>query len=101
MERNRTWRHCTTTSLMFDCVASADHVLDELMRTVASLSRSPERGSYPKDLMALGINEYRQPSFKPYRVIYRVVNRQVIIHLIADGRCNMQSVLARRLLSAS
>ena len=86
---------------MFDCVASADHVLDELMRTVASLSRSPERGSYPKDLMALGINEYRQPSFKPYRVIYRVVNRQVIIHLIADGRCNMQSVLARRLFSAS
>lgn len=32
------------------------------------------------------------------RVIYRVVGKQVIIHLIADGRRDMQSVLGRRLL---
>jgi toxin ParE1/3/4 len=84
----------------FDCVAKANHVLDELMEVVESLSRCPERGSYPKELVSLGIKEYRQTFFKPYRVIYRVTGRQVIIYLIADGRRDMQSVLARRLLGA-
>lgn len=84
----------------FDCIANADHVLEELMEEVESLSRHPERGTYPKELVALGIKEYRQVSFKPYRVIYRIADRQVIIYLIADGRRDMQSVLARRLLGA-
>ncbi|MDB5823652.1 MAG: plasmid stabilization protein [Herminiimonas sp.] len=84
----------------FDCVANANHVLDKLMNMVESLSRFPERGSYPKELVALGIKEYRQTSFKPYRVIYRVMGSQVIIYLIADGRRDMQSVLGRRLLGA-
>lgn len=84
----------------FDCVANANYVLDELMAVVESLSRFPARGSYPKELVVLGIKEYRQTSFKPYRVIYRVIGDQVVIYLIADGRRDMQSVLARRLLGA-
>ncbi len=50
------------------------------------------------ELPALGIKEYRQTSFKSYRMIYRITSSQVIIYLIADGRRDMQSVLARRLL---
>lgn len=84
----------------FDCVANANCVLDEVMGIVESLSTFPERGSYPKELVSLGIKEYRQAFFKPYRVIYRVTGSQVIIYLIADGRRDMQSVLARRLLGA-
>ena len=84
----------------FDCVANANYVLDALMDVVESLSRFPERGSYPKELVSLGIKEYRQTFFKPYRVIYRVTGSQVIIYLIADGRRDMQTVLARRLLGA-
>ena len=84
----------------FDCVANANYVLDELMAVVESLSRFPERGSYPKELVGLGIKEYRQTFFKPYRLIDRITGSQVIIYLIADGRRDMQSVLARRLLGA-
>ena len=84
----------------FDCVANANYVLDELMEVVESLSRFPERGSYPKELVGVGIKEYRQTFFKPYRVIYSVIGSQVVIYLIADGRRDMQSVLARRLLGA-
>lgn len=84
----------------FDCVANANYVLDQLMKLVEKLSRFPERGSYPKELVALGIKEYRQTSFKPYRVVYRIGGSQVIIYLIAHGRRDMQSVLARRLLGA-
>ena len=84
----------------FDSVSSADHVLGELTKVAQHLSRFPQRGSYPKELVALGINEYRQAFFKPYRVIYRVAQSQVVIYLVADGRRDMQSVLARRLLGA-
>jgi toxin ParE1/3/4 len=84
----------------FHCVANANDVLDELMNVVASLSTLPERGSYPKELVGLGIKEYRQTTFNPYRVIYRVAGSQVNIYLIADGRRDMQTVLARRLLGA-
>jgi toxin ParE1/3/4 len=84
----------------FDCVASANRVLDQLMAIVENLSHYPERGSYPKELVALGIKEYRQASFNPYRVIYRITGKQAIIYLIADGRRDMQTVLARRLLGA-
>jgi toxin ParE1/3/4 len=84
----------------FDGMANANGVLDALMNAVVSMSKFPERGSYPKELIGLGIKEYRQTFFKPYRVIYRVTGSQVIIYLIADGRRDMQSVLARRLLGA-
>lgn len=84
----------------FDCMTNANHVLDGLMDIVNNLSIFPERGSYPKELANLGIKEYRQTFFKPYRVIYRVIGSKVVIYLIADGRRDMQSVLARRLLGA-
>jgi toxin ParE1/3/4 len=82
----------------FDCVANANRVLDSLMVAVDGLSKFPERGSCPRELASLGIQEYRQTFFKPYRVIYRVIGNQVVIYLIVDGRRDMQSVLARRLL---
>ncbi len=84
----------------FDCKTNADHVLDHLLGVVESLSAFPERGAYPKELIALGIRDYRQTAFKPYRVIYRVIGQKVYIYLIADGRRDMQSLLARRLLGA-
>jgi toxin ParE1/3/4 len=80
--------------------AAAEAVLDRLVKTMESLSRFPERGHYPRELLALGIKEYRQTLFKPYRLIYRVVGKSVIVHLIADSRRDMQSLLARRLLAA-
>jgi len=84
----------------FDGVANANHLLDQLLKVVADLAHFPERGSHPRELAALGIKEYRQTAFKLYRVIYRIIDAQVIIYLIVDGRRDMQSVLARRLLGA-
>jgi toxin ParE1/3/4 len=64
------------------------------------LSESPERGAYPKELLALGIRDYREIFFKPYRILYRVLDKNVYVLLIADGRRDMQSLLQRRLLDA-
>ncbi|MGA8147487.1 MAG: type II toxin-antitoxin system RelE/ParE family toxin [Gallionellaceae bacterium] len=81
-----------------DTQGNADHVLDKLMEAAEALATFPERGSYPKELLVLGIREYRQVYFKPYRLIYRVIGKQVIIFMIADGRRDMQTLLSRRML---
>ena len=57
-------------------------------------------GAFPAELLALGIKRYRQVFFKPYRVIYRVLDDNVAVMLIVDGRRNLKSLLERRLLSA-
>lgn len=77
----------------------AQHVLERVWAAVDALKRFPERGPHPAELMALGIREYRETFFKPYRVVYGIAGRQVIVYLIADGRRDMQSLLARRLLA--
>jgi toxin ParE1/3/4 len=46
----------------------------------------------------LGIRDYREVFFKPYRVIYRVMGDTVYVLLIVDGRRDMQTLLQRRLL---
>ncbi|MBU2055192.1 MAG: type II toxin-antitoxin system RelE/ParE family toxin [Proteobacteria bacterium] len=83
-----------------DAPGKADHVLTNIEKVFGSLSESPERGVYPKELLALGIRDYREIFFKPYRVIYRVAGDAVHVLLIADGRRDMQTLLQRRLLSA-
>lgn len=83
-----------------DSKASADYVLERLLEVSDSPAASPERGSIPKELRSLGMAQYRQVFFKPYRLVYRVHTNQVVIYLIADGRRDMQSLLAQRMLGA-
>ena len=83
-----------------DAPGKADHVLTNIEKVFGSLSEFPERGVYPKELLALGIRDYREIFFKPYRLIYRVAGDVVHVFLIADGRRDMQTLLQRRLLSA-
>ena len=81
-----------------DSPRSAEHVLGRILDIADSLTVEPTRGTPPKELRGLGDQEYRQIFFKPYRLIYRVVQRQVVVYLIADGRRDMQTLLGRRLL---
>lgn len=78
----------------------ADYVLEKIERTFSILSEFPERGAHPKELLPLGIREYREVFFKPYRIIYRVIDENVYVLLIANGRRDLRSLLERRLLGA-
>ena len=84
----------------FDSQEKAEYVLSRLLEVAERLATFPDRGPHPKELQALGIREYRQTYFKPYRLIYRVLGKQVFIYLIADCRREMRSLLAGRLLGA-
>lgn len=81
-----------------DAVANADRVLAALEDTCARLYEMPERGNVPKELAGLGITDYRETHYKPYRIIYRIMGRNVVIYCVVDGRRDMQTLLERRLL---
>lgn len=83
-----------------DTPGRAEHVLERIEEAFESLSAHPHRGNYPKELLEVGIREYREVLFKPYRVIYQVMESNVYVLLIADGRRDMQTLLQRRLLQA-
>ena len=85
---------------LHDAPAKAEHVLTGIEKVFGSLSESPDRGAYPKELLVLGIRDYTEIFVKPYRVIYRVLGNVVHVLLIADGRRDMQALLQRRLLDA-
>jgi toxin ParE1/3/4 len=83
---------------LHDAPRKADYVLKEIEKAFSGLSGFPNRGTHSKELLALGIREYREVFFKPYRIIYRVTGKNVYVLLIADGRRDMQTLLERRLL---
>ena len=83
-----------------DTPGKADHVLKQIEQAFSSLSKHPRRGNYPKELLDIGVREYREIFFKPYRIIYRVMGNNVYVLVIADGRRDMQALLQRRLLQA-
>ena len=80
--------------------ARADHVLERIEEAFQGLSEHPERRSYPGELLDVGIRQYREVFFGPYRIVYRVIEDTVYVFVIADGRRDMQSLLQRRLLQA-
>ena len=85
---------------LHDSTRNANYVLEQIDKAFSKLSEFPERGAYPKELLAIGIREYREIFFKPYRIIYRVMDKNVYVLLVVDGRRDMQSLLQRRLLDA-
>lgn len=82
-----------------DGASRAAHVEDRILAAIAALERHPNRGPHPAELVGLGIKDFRETLFKPYRIIYGVDERRVTAYLIADGRRDMQSLLTRRLLA--
>ncbi len=85
---------------LHDAPQKAEYVLKQIEKAFSKLSEFPDRGTHLKELLALGIREYREIFFKPYRILYRVMHQNVYVLLITDGRRDMQTLLQRRLLGA-
>ncbi len=66
----------------FEVLLTADAVrdLEEIDAAIAGLARFPARGAHPRELLALGVREYRETFFKSYRVIYRVEGKRVYVY---------------------
>jgi len=83
---------------LHDSSENADYVLNQLESHCSRLTELPERGHVPPELDRIGVTNYREVYFKPYRVIYEAIRQDVFIHCILDGRRDMPSLLQRRLI---
>ena len=84
-----------------DSQSRADTLIERLISAMETLAEHLRRGTEPPELRGLGAHSIRQISCDPYRIVYRIDQRDVMIRLIADGRRDLQSVLAERLLRTS
>lgn len=76
----------------------ADGTLDALERACAALADLPLRGNVPPELNDIGIDEYREVHHRPYRIIYRVFPKRVVVYAVLDARRDLRTLLEQRLL---
>ena len=82
-----------------DGKARANDVLKQFEEVVSRLETFPNRGPFPQELLQVGVRQFRQVFFKPYRLFYTVDQETVTIFFIVDGRRDLQSILFERLLT--
>ena len=82
----------------YDTVNKAENLLTKLEELCKSLKDFPGRGHVPPELDRIGIKLYREIHFKPYRIIYQVIKKDVYVHCILDGRRDLMDLLQKRLL---
>lgn len=80
-----------------DSPGKAEHLLDNIERTIVSLETMPARGSHSTEMQRCGILDFREIFFKPYRIIYEIKDKSVFIHAVLDGRRNCEDLLQQRL----
>ncbi|MGH9323498.1 MAG: type II toxin-antitoxin system RelE/ParE family toxin [Vicinamibacteria bacterium] len=74
----------------------ADYVYGRIRDTILKLETFPGRGRIVPELRDVGLKEYREAFFKPYRILYFISGKRVYVHCIFDGRRDVEDVLRRR-----
>lgn len=78
---------------------AAFRTMNGLERRAAALSSMPTRGRVVPELGRLHVLAYRELQWPPYRLIYRITGRRVVVLAFLDGRRNLEDILLERLLS--
>ena len=81
-----------------DSEEKAEKLFSKLYDKCLSLQEYPNRGHIPPELSLLCIDDFRELTYKPYRIIYQIIGKVVFIHCVLDGRRDMQKLLQERLM---
>jgi plasmid stabilization system protein ParE len=76
-----------------EAAARVDELIDTAIR---SLERLPDRGRVVPELERRGIATFREAIATPYRIVYRVMGREVWIVAVVDGRRDLDELLHER-----
>ena len=78
--------------------AAAVKLVDRLEARTSKLSELPGRGRVVPELAGVGVTRYREIISRPYRILYRLQGRDVIVAAVIDGRRDLEDVLFERLV---
>ncbi|MDD5308360.1 MAG: type II toxin-antitoxin system RelE/ParE family toxin [Deltaproteobacteria bacterium] len=85
--------------IAIDSPLNAGKVVERLRTRTKGLAVLPERGRVVPELAAFGIQAYRELVVRPYRVLYRVKGRTVLVLAVLDARRDLEDLLLERLVS--
>ncbi|MDO8446783.1 MAG: type II toxin-antitoxin system RelE/ParE family toxin [Deltaproteobacteria bacterium] len=83
---------------MNDSVEQADTLLDHIEEAVQRLETFPLRGHIPPELERIGVFDFKEIHYKPFRIIYEIRKSEVFVHCVLDGRRDLQELLQKRVL---
>jgi plasmid stabilization system protein ParE len=82
-----------------DGPTNASRIFNRIRQKAFSLYPFPERGRIAPELQDQGILLYRELIVPPWRVIYRISDKQVYVLSFLDSRRNVEDILLGRLIS--
>jgi toxin ParE1/3/4 len=75
-----------------DDILIAHKIYQKIKKRVELLQINPEQGRAVPELRSFG-GKYREIIIKPWRIIYSIKNKKVIILLVIDGRRDLEEIL--------
>jgi plasmid stabilization system protein ParE len=83
-----------------DSPPNAQRVFKRIKQKASSLSTFPERGRIVPELRDQGILQYREIVISPWRIQYRISERNVFVLSVLDSRRNIEDILLKRLTNS-
>jgi addiction module RelE/StbE family toxin len=83
-----------------DSPQNALEILEKIRQKASSLYTLPERGRIVPELQGQGIFQYRELVIPPWRLMYRIAEREIFVMSVIDSRQNVEDVLLNRLIYA-
>jgi toxin ParE1/3/4 len=83
---------------MRDSVGSATDVHERIIDAVDDLKTMPRRCRVVPELHAEGIDAYRELLVGPYRIVFGIRSRDVVVLAAVDGRRDLGELLIERAL---
>ena len=80
-----------------DSVHAAHRIYNRIMRKIDSLCRFPRRGRIVPELSKIGLKTFREVQVFPYRILFRIYDKEVALVAILDSRRDLEEVLYERM----
>ena len=80
-----------------DNPSNAVKIFNNIKKGAASLYDFPEKGRVVPELRDQGILSYRELVIPPWRILYRVSEKEVYVLSVLDSRRNIEDILLKRL----
>lgn len=86
--------------IALDSMSNAVKVYEKIKEKVSSLYFSPDRGRIVPELRDHGILQYRELIIPPWRILYRISEKNVYVLSVLDSRQNIEDILLKRLINS-
>jgi toxin ParE1/3/4 len=81
-----------------DSSSRAYDIFKDIRKKASSLRSFPERGRIVPEFLDQGITLYHELFIGPWRIIYRIAEKQVYVLSVVDSRRSIEDILLRRLI---